>query len=144
MNPVATQQVALNNSLVVPEKRLKIEKCNARIAYSKPQREETYQVTLDSLKLSPCYPAFPITTEVPEVYMHQFWNTIHKIKDTDAYPFKLDKKKFRVDTECDMLSVIHTDQMHQPWRTFAAIINRCISGKTTGLDRLRESRAQIL
>ncbi|GKB90646.1 hypothetical protein Tco_0962918, partial [Tanacetum coccineum] len=46
--------------------------------------------------------------------------------------------------KCDMLSAIHTDQMHQPWRTFAAIINRCISGKTTGLDRLRESRAQIL
>ncbi|GKC90030.1 hypothetical protein Tco_1150679 [Tanacetum coccineum] len=34
--------------------------------------------------------------------------------------------------------------MHQPWRTFAAIINRCISGKTIGLDTLRESRAQIL
>nr|GEU39346.1 retrovirus-related Pol polyprotein from transposon TNT 1-94 [Tanacetum cinerariifolium] len=46
--------------------------------------------------------------------------------------------------KCDILSAIHTDQMHQPWRTFAAIINRCIFGKTTGLDRLRESRAQIL
>ncbi|GJV09357.1 hypothetical protein Tco_1347013 [Tanacetum coccineum] len=46
--------------------------------------------------------------------------------------------------KCDMLSAIHTDQMHQPWRTFVAIINRCISGKTTGLDRLMESRAQIL
>ncbi|GJZ18276.1 hypothetical protein Tco_0554399 [Tanacetum coccineum] len=45
---------------------------------------------------------------------------------------------------CEMLSVIRTDQMHQPWRTFAAIINSCISGKSTGLDRLRESRAQIL
>nr|GEZ10122.1 hypothetical protein [Tanacetum cinerariifolium] len=29
--------------------------------------------------------------------------------------------------KCDMLSLIHTDQMHQPWRTFAAIINREIS-----------------
>ncbi|GJZ93543.1 ribonuclease H-like domain-containing protein, partial [Tanacetum coccineum] len=46
--------------------------------------------------------------------------------------------------KCNMLSAIYTDQMHQPRRTFAAIINRCISGKTTGLDRLRESRAQIL
>nr|GFA12076.1 hypothetical protein [Tanacetum cinerariifolium] len=46
--------------------------------------------------------------------------------------------------KCDMLSAIHIDQMHQPWRTFVAIINRCISGKTTGLDRLRELRAQIL
>ncbi|GKF49977.1 hypothetical protein Tco_0143228, partial [Tanacetum coccineum] len=53
MNPVATQQVALDNSLVAPENRLKIEKCNARITFSKPQREETYQVTLDALKLSP-------------------------------------------------------------------------------------------
>ncbi|GKF09604.1 hypothetical protein Tco_0043828, partial [Tanacetum coccineum] len=40
MNPVATQQVALDNSLVAPKKRLKIEKCNARIAFSTPQREE--------------------------------------------------------------------------------------------------------
>nr|GEU56247.1 retrotransposon protein, putative, unclassified [Tanacetum cinerariifolium] len=44
----------------------------------------------------------------------------------------------------DMLSTIHTDQMQHSWRTFATIINRCISGKTTGLDRLRELRAQIL
>ncbi|GJV85599.1 hypothetical protein Tco_1525497 [Tanacetum coccineum] len=166
MNPVAAKQVALDNSLVPPEKRLKIEKCNARIEFSKPQREETYQVTLDVLKLSPCYPAFLITAEVPEVYMHQFWNTIQKIKDTDAYRFKLDKKKFRVDMKvfheilqicpilpnqefveppsedelvsfiqelgytgkCDMLYTIHTDQMHQSWRTFAAIINRSCGG----------------
>ncbi|GJX79533.1 hypothetical protein Tco_0327682 [Tanacetum coccineum] len=46
--------------------------------------------------------------------------------------------------KCDMLSAIHTDQMHHPWRTFVAIINRCIFGKTTRLDRLRELRAQIL
>ncbi|GJW05407.1 retrovirus-related pol polyprotein from transposon TNT 1-94 [Tanacetum coccineum] len=72
MNPVAAQQVALENDLFAPEKRLKTEKCNARIEFSKPQREETYQVTLDALKLSPCYPAFLITAEVPEVYMHQF------------------------------------------------------------------------
>nr|GEU96397.1 hypothetical protein [Tanacetum cinerariifolium] len=112
------------------KKTLKIEKCNARIAFSKPQKEETYQVTLEALKLSPCYPAFVITAEVPEIYMHQFWNNIKKIGNTDAYNFKLDKKKYRVDTE--------------PWRTFAAVINKCISGKTTGLDRLSKSRAQIL
>ncbi|GKA60727.1 hypothetical protein Tco_0760134, partial [Tanacetum coccineum] len=45
------------------------------------------------------YPAFLNTAEVPEVYMHQFWNTIQKIKDTHAYRFKLDEKKFCVDTE---------------------------------------------
>ncbi|GJV40391.1 hypothetical protein Tco_1418831 [Tanacetum coccineum] len=44
----------------------------------------------------------------------------------------------------DMLSEIHTDQMHQPWRTFVDVINRCISRNSTSLDRLRPSRAQIL
>ncbi|GJY96867.1 hypothetical protein Tco_0513777 [Tanacetum coccineum] len=34
--------------------------------------------------------------------------------------------------------------MHQPWRTFAASINWCISGKSTGLDKLRALRVQIL
>ncbi|GJV83498.1 hypothetical protein Tco_1523396 [Tanacetum coccineum] len=53
MKPIATQQAALDNALVHLEKRLKIERCNARIAFSKPQREETYQVTLEALKLSP-------------------------------------------------------------------------------------------
>ncbi|GJT18530.1 hypothetical protein Tco_0877236 [Tanacetum coccineum] len=142
MNPVAAQQVSLDNALVAPEKRLKIEKCNARIEFNKPQREATYQITLD--------------------------NTIKKIKDTDAYRFKLDKKKFRIDTDVfreilqicprlpnqdfveppseeeivpfikefgyngkyDMLSEIHTDHMHQPWKKFVAVINRCIYGKS--------------
>nr|GEY90293.1 hypothetical protein [Tanacetum cinerariifolium] len=53
MNPTATQQAALNNALVPSKKRLKIERCNARIAFTKPQKEETYQVTLEALKLSP-------------------------------------------------------------------------------------------
>ncbi|GJS35819.1 retrovirus-related pol polyprotein from transposon TNT 1-94 [Tanacetum coccineum] len=99
INPIATQQATLDNALVPLEKRLKIERCNARIAFSKPQREETYQVTLEALKLSICYPAFVITAEVPEIYMHQFWSTIKKIRNSDAYNFKLEKKKFRVDTK---------------------------------------------
>nr|GEU69283.1 hypothetical protein [Tanacetum cinerariifolium] len=42
MNPVATQQVALDNALIALEKRLKIEKCNARIEFSKPQRKTRF------------------------------------------------------------------------------------------------------
>nr|GEV07930.1 hypothetical protein [Tanacetum cinerariifolium] len=96
MNPIATPQAALDNALFPHEKRLKIERCNAKIAFSKPQKEETYQVTLEDLKLSLCYPAFQITAEVPEIYIHQFWNTIKKIGKTDGYNFKLDTKKCRV------------------------------------------------
>ncbi|GJW43243.1 hypothetical protein Tco_0072042 [Tanacetum coccineum] len=36
------------------------------------------------------------------------------------------------------------DRMHQPWRTLAAIINKCLSGKTASNDKLRKSRIDIL
>nr|GEV80921.1 hypothetical protein [Tanacetum cinerariifolium] len=104
--------------------RLKAERCNARIVFIKLQKEETYQVTLEALKLSPCYPAFQITAEVLAIYMHQFWNTIKKLRKTYAYDFKLDKKKCRelgYFGNCVMLSTIRTDQMHQPGRTFVAM-----------------------
>ncbi|GJV28230.1 hypothetical protein Tco_1384678 [Tanacetum coccineum] len=136
---------------------------------------------MDALALTPCYPTFLITADVPKVYMHQFWNCIYK--HDDFYRFKIDKKKrfkltlevFRdifqicprvlgrdfdaLPSEEDTISFLrdlgHTgvinslndvviDQMHQPWRTFTDIINRSLSRKTSGLDKLRLSRAQIL
>nr|GEX16074.1 hypothetical protein [Tanacetum cinerariifolium] len=139
MNLIVTQQVALENALVAPEKRLKIEKRNARIEFSKPQREETYQVTLDDLKLSPCYPAFLITAKVCPILHNQ---------DFVEPPSKEEMVSFiqelSYSSKCDMISAIQTDQMHKPWRTYAIIINKCIFGKSPGLDRLRPSRAQIL
>ncbi|GJX94670.1 hypothetical protein Tco_0349256 [Tanacetum coccineum] len=42
------------------------------------------------------------------------------------------------------LSDVKVDTLHQPWRTFITIINKFLSGKVTGNDLLRLSRAQIL
>ncbi|GKD54259.1 hypothetical protein Tco_1287646 [Tanacetum coccineum] len=147
MNPFATQQAAIDNALVPPEKRLKIERCNARIAFNKAQREETYQVTLEALKLSPCHLAFGITAEVLEIYMHQFWTTIKKIGNSDAYNFKLEKKKFRVDTEVFReilqicLRILNKDFIAPPSEedlvTFIQNLGytgRWISRKTIGLE----------
>ncbi|GJW06606.1 hypothetical protein Tco_1569029 [Tanacetum coccineum] len=156
----------------------KLGKCNGRIPRRFSPREPTFQVTLDAIALTSCYPAFLITTDVPEVYMHQFWNSVYK--HDDFYKFKIDKKKrfkltlevFRdifhicprvqdqdfdaLPTEEDTVSFLrdlgHTGditslngvvvyQMHQHWRTFSAPINRSLSGKTSGLDKLRLSRA---
>ncbi|GJS70161.1 hypothetical protein Tco_0703002 [Tanacetum coccineum] len=120
-------------------------------------------LSLNALALTPCYSAFLTTADVLEVYVHQFWDSIYK-HDT-SYRFRMDTKKkfyqnlvtFR-DTfqiclrvhklghngEIKSITVVVVDQMHQPWRTFYTIINRSLSGKTTGLDKLRLSRAQIL
>ncbi|GKF61960.1 hypothetical protein Tco_0182014, partial [Tanacetum coccineum] len=53
-------------------------------------------------------------------------------------------KKLGHTREIKSITDVFVDQMHQPWRTFATLINRSLSGKKTGLDKLRLSRAQIL
>ncbi|GJW71481.1 putative reverse transcriptase domain-containing protein [Tanacetum coccineum] len=64
----------------------------------KDTEKPTFQVVLDALALTPCYSAFLITTNVPEVYMHQFWDLVYK-HDT-FYIFKMDKRKrFKINLE---------------------------------------------
>ncbi|GKD39066.1 hypothetical protein Tco_1259273 [Tanacetum coccineum] len=69
-------------------------------------------------------------------------------RDFDALPSEEDTISFLRDLGhtrvINSLNDVVIDQMHQPWRTFAAIINISLSGKTSGLDKLRISRAQIL
>ncbi|GJW54182.1 hypothetical protein Tco_0098267 [Tanacetum coccineum] len=91
MSSITAQQTKLDLELVPMENRLDIRKCNGRIPCRLTPREPTFQVVLDAIVLTPCYPAFLITTDVPEVYMHQFWNSVYKY-DT-FYKFKIDKKK---------------------------------------------------
>ncbi|GKC76517.1 hypothetical protein Tco_1127291 [Tanacetum coccineum] len=78
MTTTVAQQVALDNALLPIEKQFEIGKCNLRIDLAKTQKEPTYQVVLDALALTTCYPAFLITTDIPKIYMHQFWFTINK------------------------------------------------------------------
>ncbi|GJV33851.1 retrovirus-related pol polyprotein from transposon TNT 1-94 [Tanacetum coccineum] len=155
-----------NNAPVAPKNRQEIGKCNMRIdPKMKRPKETTYQVVLDALTLTTCYPAFLITVDVPTIYMHQFWDTVYK--HDSSYQFKIDNQKFAIDLEvfreildiCPRIEVqsftdppfkeevlaffrhlghtgeikyltdITVDHLHQPWREFAAIINKCLSGK---------------
>ncbi|GJW48666.1 hypothetical protein Tco_0080312 [Tanacetum coccineum] len=88
------------------------------------------------------YRAFLITADVPEIFPRV------PGCDFDALPSEEDTISFLRDLGhtgvINSLNDVVIDQMHQPWRTFAAIINRSLSGKTSGLDKLRLSRAQIL
>ncbi|GKC68678.1 hypothetical protein Tco_1101276, partial [Tanacetum coccineum] len=95
---------------------------------------------MDAIALTLCYPAFLITADVPEVYMHQFWNSVYK--HDNFYRFKIDKKKrFKLTLEN---SVILGRSIHSMMLLSIRCINRSLSGKTSGLDKLRFSRAQIL
>nr|GEW54171.1 hypothetical protein [Tanacetum cinerariifolium] len=46
--------------------------------------------------------------------------------------------------EIRMLTDININKLHQPWRSFAAIINKCLCRKSSGYDSLRLSQAQFL
>ncbi|GJZ52992.1 hypothetical protein Tco_0607877 [Tanacetum coccineum] len=118
-----------------------IGKCNVRIDPEKTQKEPTYQVVLDTLALTTCYPAFLITASVPVIYMQQLWATVNK--HDLSYRFKIEKKEFdeplsEEDIRFFIKELGHTrnirnitnmvvHHMHQPWRTFAAIINKCLN-----------------
>ncbi|GJX03330.1 reverse transcriptase domain-containing protein [Tanacetum coccineum] len=171
---------ALDDDLVALANHLKIGKCNLRLSYNLNSKEPTLQVVLDALKLTSFYKAFEITTNVPEIYMQEFWVTasrhhsslcfkvngkIHTVnvdnfRDMLKICPKLPDQKFedplfeeeilsfirelRHTGEIKVLSDVNVNHMHQPWRSFAAIINKCLSGKTNALENLRLSRAQIL
>ncbi|GJU02096.1 retrovirus-related pol polyprotein from transposon TNT 1-94 [Tanacetum coccineum] len=151
MNPLIVQQCALDDALVAPDNRAIIGKCNMRIEPTKTQKEVTYQVALDALKLTSYYKAFLATVGVPDppkILYASFWFTITMIKDSSSYKFKLDNKTFKefvepptheetvafikelgYQGELESITKMHIDHMSQPWRTFTYIINRCLSGK---------------
>ncbi|GKE29503.1 hypothetical protein Tco_1444887, partial [Tanacetum coccineum] len=46
--------------------------------------------------------------------------------------------------EMKMITDVNVNKLHQPWRSFVVVINKCLSGKSIGYDSLRLSQAQIL
>nr|GFB28742.1 hypothetical protein [Tanacetum cinerariifolium] len=46
--------------------------------------------------------------------------------------------------EIKKITDVNINKLHQPWRSFAAVINKCLSCKSTGYDSLRLSQAQIV
>ncbi|GKD89766.1 hypothetical protein Tco_1365273 [Tanacetum coccineum] len=141
MSSITSQQTKLDLELVPKENRLDIGKCNGRIPCGLTPRDPTFQVVLDAITLTPCYLAFLITADVPEI--------CPRVPSRDFDPLLMKKtlsflRELGHTGEINSFNDVVVDQVHQPWRTFAALINRGLSGKTSGLDKLRLSRAQIL
>ncbi|GKB36580.1 hypothetical protein Tco_0881522 [Tanacetum coccineum] len=116
MDIIRAEQIALDDALVAPANCLKIGKSNLRLSSDLNSKEATLQVVYDVLKLTPFYKAFQITTDVPEIYIG----------------------------EIKVITDVNVNKLHQPWRSFAVVINKCVSGKSTKYDSLRLSQAQIL
>nr|GEW23080.1 hypothetical protein [Tanacetum cinerariifolium] len=174
------QQVTMDEALVPHAQRLRIERSNFCLLSDIKSKESTLQFVYDVLCLCPFFKAFLVTTDVPEIYMQEFWviATVHH----HAIQFKMDNKKHIMNLESfrDMLHIyprvygqsfdkslfeeeilafiqflghsaairtltdVNINKLYQPWRSFAAIINKCLIEKSSGYDSLRLSQAQIL
>nr|GEU33603.1 photosystem II 47 kDa protein, chloroplastic [Tanacetum cinerariifolium] len=129
MNPIAAQQVALNNALVAPKNRVQIEQCNMRTDPTKTQKEPNYQVVLDSLALSPLYPdksqrfiCINSGTPSPRLKIRLQFDAPPSDEEIVTFIKELGNKG-----NIKSVTEVVVDQMHQPWRIFATIINRGIS-----------------
>nr|GFB21651.1 hypothetical protein [Tanacetum cinerariifolium] len=174
------QQVALDEALVPSTKRLRIGRSNFRLPSDIQSKESTLQVVYDVLRRCPFFQAFLMTTNVPEIYMQEFWATA--IVHHHSIRFKMNNKKHIINLETfrDMLHVcprvpgqsfdelpfkaeileflrflghsdeirhltdVNVNKLFQPWRSFGAVINKCLTGKSSGFDSFRLSRAQLL
>nr|GFB25358.1 hypothetical protein [Tanacetum cinerariifolium] len=46
-------------------------------------------------------------------------------------------------THIKTLTDVNVNKLYQPWRSFAAVINKCLTSKSSSIDSLRISQAQI-
>nr|GEW40150.1 hypothetical protein [Tanacetum cinerariifolium] len=129
------QQVALDKALVPHATRLRIRKRNFCLRSNITSKESTLQLVYDVLRLTPFYKAFLVTADVPEIYTF------------DELPFKEEILAFirfiGNNGEIKKLTDVNINKLHQPWRPFAAVINKCLSGKSTGYDSLRFTKVII-
>ncbi|GJU99767.1 hypothetical protein Tco_1329038 [Tanacetum coccineum] len=135
-----------NMFLLNEAKYVKISSTNIILETTVPQKEETFQVIIDIIKNSSCFKAFTISVDVPEIFMQQFWTILDicpRVEGVDFTDVPDDDTAltFLIDLGCKGPLNRHTnmflDHMHQPWRTLAAIINKCLSEKLANNDKLR-------
>ncbi|GKC50650.1 hypothetical protein Tco_1073395 [Tanacetum coccineum] len=119
MNTTQARQKALDDALVTLANRLEFEKCNMRLKTDIKPKEATFQATV----------------------------SVHRQVFEDP-PLEQDILSFVRDLghtrDITYLTDVNVDYLHQPWRDFSTVINKCLSGKETGMDKIRLSRAQIL
>nr|GFB86789.1 hypothetical protein [Tanacetum cinerariifolium] len=159
------QQVALDEALVPSAQRLRIRRNNFRLPSNIQLKEPALQVVYDVLRRSPFFRAFLVMVDVPKIYMQELWATamVHQhfirfkmdtrkhIVDLEAFremlhisprisgqffaelPFEEDHLK---KTQIKTLTDVNVNKLYQPWRLFVAVINKCLTGKSTGFDSL--------
>nr|GEV69965.1 hypothetical protein [Tanacetum cinerariifolium] len=122
MDTTIDQQVAMDEALVPHAQRLRIGKSNFRLLSDIKSKESN----MDMLHICPRVPGQSFAEPPFEEEILAF---IHFLRHSASIK---------------NLTDVNINKLYQPWRSFAAIINNCLTGKSSGYDSLRLSQAQIM
>nr|GEU66580.1 hypothetical protein [Tanacetum cinerariifolium] len=143
MDTTIDQQVAIDKALVPHAKRLRIGRSNFRLLSDISSKESTLQLVYDVLYLSPFFKAFLMDNKKHIVNLESFKEMLHICPRLPGQafvepPFEEEILAFlyflRHSGAIRRLTNVNINKLHQPWRSFAAIINKCLTGKSLGYD----------
>nr|GFA39137.1 integrase, catalytic region, zinc finger, CCHC-type, peptidase aspartic, catalytic [Tanacetum cinerariifolium] len=149
MDTIIEQQEAKDEALVPHAQRLRIGRSNFCLLSDIKSKESTLQLVDDVLCICPFFKAFLVTSDVPEIYMDMLHicSRVHG-QYFDEPPFEEEILAFirflGHSAAIKTLTDVNINKLYQPWRSFAAIINKCLTGKSSVYDSLRLSQAQII
>nr|GEW05530.1 retrovirus-related Pol polyprotein from transposon TNT 1-94 [Tanacetum cinerariifolium] len=137
MDMTIDQQVALDEALVPHAHRLRIGRSNFCLLSDISSKESTLQlVCFEDLHvgiLGNCHSS----------------SSLHSVQDGQQEAYCQSgvfqgNVAYLHNGAIRRLNDVNINKLHQPWRSFVAIINKCLSGKSSGYDSLRLSQAQFL
>nr|GEW23514.1 hypothetical protein [Tanacetum cinerariifolium] len=140
------QQVALDEALVPSTKRLRIGRSNFRLPSDIQSKESTLQVIYDVLRRSPLFKAFLVMAD-NIVDLEAFREMLHNSprvpgQSFDELPFEeeiLDFLRFLGHSaQIKTLFDVNVNKLFQLWRSFAAVINKCLTRKSFSFDSFRD------
>nr|GEU39297.1 retrovirus-related Pol polyprotein from transposon TNT 1-94 [Tanacetum cinerariifolium] len=143
------QQLAMYEALVPTAQRLRIGRSNFRLLSDIKSKESTLQLVYDVLCICPFFKAFLVTADVPKIYI----DILHICPRVQGQSFAETPFEDEIlafvrflghNAAIRTLTDVNINKLYQPWRSFAAIINKCLTEKSSGYDSLRLSQAQIL
>ncbi|GJX76781.1 hypothetical protein Tco_0323592 [Tanacetum coccineum] len=142
MDITRPQKIALDDALVAPANRLKIGKSNLQLSSNLNSKEATLQATAiihhHSIRFKMNNKKHIVNLE----YLREMLQICPKLPDQqfEELPFEEENLTFLINLghskEIKVIIDVNVNKLHQPWRSFVAVISKCLSGKSTGYDSL--------
>nr|GEU92952.1 hypothetical protein [Tanacetum cinerariifolium] len=154
MDMTINQQVALDEALVPHASKLRIGKSNFHLRSDITSKESTLQLEVRATAIihhhSICFKMDNKKRLVNLDYFREMLHICPRIhgQTFDELLFKEEilefLRYFGHNGEIRKLIDVNINKLYQTRRSFAAVINKCLSGKSTSYDSLQLSEAQIL